>query len=262
MINQARQIVEPLQALPPEFSEEALQNVLTDAYGPCFEAFEDVESTAPRWIVEIDQACEDPPPHCTGSFRIAPHPIDQEGTIVHWVAADKLDLECGDTIIDQGHVAFRSPAVTTEQRFTLEINMRDFSYTASRVKDETEDIYLAAKQFQGHILLRNEQITTRDDHILENTVIVSGNASFSDVEIEPLWEWAVDFQDVALHKWSSTPRGGTLLLRTIHDNSYKFTTEWLPLTLLSTQPTIRSGKHVWVGCISHDNSDACNQPAP
>lgn len=262
MINQGRQIVEPLQELPEEFSQAELESTLNDAFGPCYALHPDLEGDTTRWGIELDAACEQTPPHCTGSFRIAPQSTDEDGSTAHWIAVDALALECGDTMIDQGHVAFRGRAATTNQPFTLEMKLRDFSYTASRVKDEIEDIYLAANNFQGHVLLRHEPVTTRDEQTLEDTVIVVGEASFSDEEIEPLWEWAVDFQEVALYEWSATPRGGTLQLRTIHDNSYNFITEWIPLTLLSTQPTIKHGKHVWVGCVSHDNSDACNQRAP
>lgn len=262
MVNQARQIVEPLQELPLDFDAEALQTVLDEAYGACAQATKGTDGNATHWSIVIDTSCEAPTPHCVGSFRIAPHHIIEDEVTTHWIAVDRLDVVCGDTIIDQGHVAFRSTRVTETNPYPLELKTRGFAYTASRIKDEAEDLYLAAEAFQGHIFLREATVRTEDDHILEDTVMISGNASFTDVQIEPVWEWGVEFIDVALHEWNATPRGGTLTLRTLRDTSYNFTTEWRPLTLLSTQPTIKSGKEKWVGCIAHDNSDACNRSAP
>src|SRR5699024_833153 len=71
MVNQARQIVEPLQELPLDFDAEALQTVLDEAYGACAQATKGTDGNATHWSIVIDTSCESPTPHCVGSFRIA-----------------------------------------------------------------------------------------------------------------------------------------------------------------------------------------------
>lgn len=268
MVQQGRKIADPWFLLPTSFNDTSgdVQEVAEEAFGHCVEIDEnvDIETQKYTWDIEIKEDCGENTSACTGHLTLdrtdeTIETVHGEPAKIPWIRLRNFDLMCGDTPVDQGELRFRD---TRQPNHTLggapdaedigeveghELTLRDFQF--ARADAET----LAAEDFQGTVFLYDTDVPTNDEERLDVT-IVNGTASFDDSDASRTW--GVDFIYTAVHAWNSTPRGGTLNLRTIDDSSFNFETTWLPLTRWSTQPTIQSGKEVWVGCISHDESQA------
>lgn len=247
VLNQAHAIVEPWADLSPEFSEEELQQVAALQFGSCAE-IEDIgtaQDAHPRWRVRIPADCASDASVCPGSLSLQ----TRTGTSGPWVVLSDLSLECDQRPVQQGELRFRRTMYPGSEDNAVEIDMKGLTFTT-----DTNDV-LAAENFSGRTHFRPEMIKSRDGHAFQGTMTV-GEASFDDIGAQRTW--AVEIKDLALYDGSATPRGGILRMRTVNENIYDFKSEWMPLTEFSTQVTIRDGREVWVGCISHDARDLCN----
>lgn len=252
MLQQAHQVVEPWRALNAGFNEETLLQVVSDQFGECAEV-STTDADGTRWRVDTNAHCEQESTRCAGTFELQTQNAS-DASNAPWVKIENYLLQCDGVAVEQGTLRFRNATLPQDERPALEIDFRDLAYNA------TQSDTLAAEDFDGRAYFIDDHVQANEDGATFPATLVQGEASFQDSGAQRTW--AITMENLALYGQSSTPRGGALRMRTVGTNLYDFKSTWLPLTEFSTRVTIRNGRDVWVGCISHDARDLCNAPAP